>query len=60
MPQNSTGREVYIGDRVRCRGEEYTIVRFIPGVGHYGTAGIEFDRPFHSEEMPDEIMIDLI
>jgi hypothetical protein len=60
-PVDSSGKPIRIGDRVRCRGEQYTIVGFRPGLGRFGTSCIDFDRPFHAApEDPDEIAVDRI
>ena len=60
MYYDSTGKPVKEGDRVRCRGREYTIKAFRPGEGRNGVAAIDFTSPFHTAEVPDEISIDLI
>ena len=60
MYYDSTGKPVKEGDRVRCRGREYTIRSFRPNEGRFGCAAIEFTSPFHLDEVPDEISIDLI
>ncbi len=60
MPTDSTNKEVEIGDKVRFRGETYTIKKFNPGMGLYGTSSIEFEEPIHTTEIPDEITIDFL
>lgn len=60
MPQDSSGSPVRIGDRVRWRGEVYTITAFGDRTGRFGTHTIEFDRPPHLDQTPDELSIDLI
>lgn len=60
MTYDSTGKSVAVGDLVRCRGKEYTIKAFRPGEGRMGTSAVEFTEPFHIDEVPDEISIDLI
>ena len=58
---DSTGKPVMIGDRVRFRGQDYTIAEFInPGEGSCGTSQIRFEEDVHTEEIADEISIDLI
>ncbi len=60
MHYDSTGKEVYVGDRVRFRGEIYTIGRFLDTKGACGTSQIEFNEPQHVEEVADEIGIDKV
>lgn len=58
--QDSTGKLIAVGDRVKFRGQIYTIEAFKPGQGRNGTAAIEFDRKPHIEELPDEVSVDLL
>lgn len=60
MPTDSTGKDIDIGDRVRFRGQVYTIKEFRYGEGTHGTAWIRFQEPQHIEERADEISVDLI
>lgn len=61
MRYDSTGKPVRPGDRVRWRGQEYTIKRFLcNSAGALGTTQIEFEEERHSSEIPDEISIDKI
>lgn len=57
--QDSAGIPIGVGDRVRHRGNEYTIARFVDGMGSLGCAGIVFeeDPPGPSA---DEITVDKI
>lgn len=55
--QDSTGKEIFVGDRVRFRGTHYTIASFHDGEGRCGTARIEFVEPYEGE-IPDEIGVD--
>ena len=60
-PQDSTGREIRVGDRVRWRGQIYTIKAFGEAVGRFGTRAIEFEETLHfGGEIPDEIAVDLV
>ena len=60
-PQDSTGRPIGVGDRVRWRGQIYTIKAFVDPVGRCGTRTIVFEEPRHvSDEVPDEIAVDLV
>jgi hypothetical protein len=61
MPQDSTGKEIAVGDKVRWRGEFYTIKAFGPATGQLGTCTIEFNEPVHiTDETPDEISVDKV
>ena len=57
---DSTGKKIKVGDRVRFRGQEYTIKRFLKTTGTLGTPQIEFEEERHTPEIPDEIGVDLI
>lgn len=58
---DSAGRPIEVGDRVRFRGQEYTIKRFLPGEGRGGNiATIEFEEEQHVSEVADEWSVDLI
>ncbi len=58
--QDSSGRPIKEGDRVRFRGKEYTIKKFRPGLGRFRSAQIEFEEPCDRDEVPDEIGVDLV
>lgn len=60
MHYDSTGKVVTEGNRVRFRGQKYTIKRFLETRGACGTSQIEFEEKQHTEEVADEISIDLI
>ena len=60
MYEDSTGKYINIGDRVRFRGVIYTIKEFIPDKGLFGTAVIIFNEPQHTDEIADEISVDLV
>lgn len=60
MHYDSTGKIVTVGNRVRFRGEEYTIKRFLDSTGTCGTSQIEFEEEQHTTEVADEISIDLL
>jgi hypothetical protein len=61
MPSDSTGAPIKVGDRVRWRGQQYTIKSFGPRTGRLGTHEIEFNEPRHiPDEVPDEIAVDLV
>lgn len=59
MHQDSTGRCINVGDSVRFRGKIYTIKEFIPDEGRFETARIIFNEPQHTDEIADEINVDL-
>ncbi len=62
MYQDSTGKPIKVGDRVRFRGQVYTIERFVPGEGSLDTARIVFveSQAQHTDEPADEISVDLV
>ena len=57
--QDSAGRPIYIGSKVRFRGQVYTIKAFHPG-GSHGSNQLSFEEPVHIEETPDEIAVDCV
>ncbi len=60
-PQDSSGKTIHVGNRVRWRGQIYTIKAFGGFDGRHGTRAIEFEEPLHlSGEIPDEIAVDLV
>lgn len=58
-PTDSTNQRIRVGDRVRFRGQVYTIKEFLPGKGVNGTAGILFVEDQHTDELADEVSVDL-
>jgi hypothetical protein len=60
MNYDSTGKFVGIGDKVRFRGQAYTIKAFLKTTGACGTSQIEFNEEQHTKEIADEISIDKI
>lgn len=58
--QDSTGKSIFVGSKVRFRGQVYTIKAFIPGKGRYGSNGLSFEETVHTTETPDEIAIDVV
>lgn len=60
MYYDSTNQPIKVGDKVRFRGREYTIKRFLPSADSLGTAGIEFNEPQHTPELATETSVDLI
>ena len=61
MHEDSTGKPIEVGNRVKFRGKEFTIKGFNDGKGIHGTAQILFEEEVtHTEEVPDEISVDLI
>ncbi len=59
MNQDSTGKEIFIGNQVRWRGQTYTIKSFGEDTLR-GAVSIEFEEKPHSTETPDEWAVDLI
>lgn len=60
MCQDSTGKAIKVGDRVRFRNKDYTIKGFIPNKGRHGCAAIQMVEPLHINELPDEWSVDLL
>lgn len=60
MPYDSTGKIVIIGSKVKFRGQEYTIKDWREKEGFQGTCTFEFEEKQHTNEIADEISIDLI
>ena len=54
MYADSTGNPIKVGDRVRFRGQAYTIKRFEDGCGRSGIAKIIFEEDQHTDENADE------
>ncbi len=57
---DSTGRVIKIGDKIRFRGEEYTLKDFGPNEDHYGVATLIFAEEVHTDEVPHECNVDLV
>jgi len=58
---DSVGRSIRTGDKVRFRGNIYTIAKFHPGEGCMGTARITFtESEIHTDEPADEISVDRV
>lgn len=57
---DSTGKPINVGDRVRFRGELYTIKGFTLGEGRGRIAVIEFEEEQHVAEVADELSVDLV
>ena len=60
MFQDSTGKPIHTGNRVRFRGQEYTIKEFLMGGGHSRIAAIKFEEDQHTLEVADEWSVDLV
>lgn len=60
MPEDSTGKFITVGNCVRFRGKEYTIKTFGPRTGCYDTSTIIFEEEQETNEVADEISVDLI
>lgn len=58
---DSSGRLIIVGDRVRWRGQLYTIKTFGANDGRFGTRTITFEEPLHiNDEIPDEFGVDIL
>ena len=59
--QDSSGNAIYIGSRVRFRGEVYTIAGFTPKEGRAGVNVLTFEEPvLNTAEIPDEFAVDSV
>ena len=58
--EDSTGKPIFVGDRVRFRSKIYTIKEFHPGKGLHGTAQITFVEKQHTPEIADGVSVDLV
>ena len=60
MHQDSTGKPIKVGSKVRFQGEHFTIKSFGEG-GRLGVPTIEFEEEVtHTTEVPDEISVDRV
>ncbi len=57
---DSTGKIIHIGDKLRFRGQEYTLKAFGPIEDDYGVATLIFEEPVHTEEIPHECNVDKV
>lgn len=57
---DSTGKQIAIGDKLRFRGQEYTLKGFGPMNLDLNVATLIFEEPLHTNEVPDEISVDKI
>ena len=57
---DSTGKQIFVGDRIRFRGQEYTLKGFGPRDVEYDVSTLIFDEPLHTEEVPHECNVDKI
>ena len=57
LHQDSTGRPIEVGSRVRFRGQEYTIKAF---PGDHWPLRLEFEEELHTPEVPTEESVDLV
>ncbi len=57
---DSTGKPIQVGDKLRFRGQIYTLKAFGLNEEHYGVATLIFEEPVHTEEVPNEISVDKV
>lgn len=57
---DSTGRQIEIGDKIRFRGQNYTLKDFGPNEEHYGVATLIFEEEVHTTEVPHECNVDKV
>jgi len=55
---DSTGKPIEIGDKIKFRGQEYTLKDFGPIEKQYGVATLVFEEPVHTPEVPHECNVD--
>lgn len=57
---DSTGKAITVGDRVKFRGQVYTIKEFGPKEGQFGTSIVRFEEDQHVPEVADEFSVDVV
>ena len=57
---DSTGKHIDVGDRLRFRGQVYTLKAFGDLDNHFGVATLIFEEEVHTSEIPTEISVDKI
>ena len=56
---DSTGKQITPGDRIKFRGQEFTLKDFGPNEEHYGVATLIFEEEVtHTPEVPHECNVD--
>ena len=60
MYEDGMGKPITEGDKVKFRGKQYTIKKFLDSKGACETNQIEFFEDQHTEEIADEISVDKI
>ncbi len=57
---DSTGRQIWVGDMIKFRGQKYTLKGFGPDESHYGVATLIFEEELHTKEVPHECNVDKV
>jgi len=57
---DSTGKQIFVGDKIKFRGTEYTLKGFGPNENHYNVATLIFEEDVHTEEVPHECNVDKV
>lgn len=57
---DSTNNPINVGDKVRFRGQVYTIKEFLPSQGRLGSSAILFEEDQHTIEVADELSVDKV
>lgn len=58
---DSTGKPIVVGDRIRFRGQEFTLKEFGPIEAVYEVATLIFEEEVtHTPEIPHECNVDLV
>lgn len=60
MYADSTGKPIAVGDKIRFRGQIYTLEDFGPVEDFYGVATLVFKEKVHTDEVPHECNVDLV
>jgi len=57
---DSTGRQIKLGDKIKFRGQEYTLKGFGPNEPEYDVATLIFEEEVHTIEVPHECNVDKV
>lgn len=57
---DSTGKIIAIGDKIKFRGQIYTLKEFGPEEHIFNVSTLIFEEPLHTEEVPHECNVDKV
>lgn len=57
---DSTGKQIKFGDKIKFRGQEYTLKGFGPNDLEYDVATLIFEEEVHTTEVPHECNVDKV